>query len=257
MELHPLPITQPPIPKYRGLIRAQVSSCTRCNLRQECRQPVPYEGPTGAPFVALGEAPGRVEDEKIRPFVGPAGKLLRALINDAGFDSSTVFYMNAASCAPLDGKSVRAPKEPELQACRDNLLSQLKLANSRFVLICGATALKAFRHDLSVSEVHGEVFLWMDTWLVMPIFHPAAILRDKALKKPTQEDMGLWYDIITSGEDIRNWFGHACIRCRGAGEYYDRDGVPYCKTHYEKYGGNWEKSRKKWGKYHGEQLRIE
>src|SRR3954471_2758472 len=46
---------------------------------------VPGEGPEDAEVMVVGEAPGRLEDEQGRPFVGRAGQLLDQALAAAGY----------------------------------------------------------------------------------------------------------------------------------------------------------------------------
>ncbi len=45
---------------------------------------VPGEGPVHAAIAFVGEQPGDAEDLAGRPFVGPAGQLLAAALEEAG-----------------------------------------------------------------------------------------------------------------------------------------------------------------------------
>lgn len=98
----PSPRLAPYSPREKILMRAevrqQVLSCEKCELRGECRQPVPGVGPTDPSLLVIGEAPGVSEDEQGRPFVGESGQLLRTLMADAGIDPDSCAYVNAASC---------------------------------------------------------------------------------------------------------------------------------------------------------------
>ena len=49
---------------------------------------MPGEGQLAAKIVFIGEAPGRSEDEKGRPFVGAAGRILDDLLQKVGIERS-------------------------------------------------------------------------------------------------------------------------------------------------------------------------
>src|SRR6185436_14427341 len=57
-------------------IREEVIKCKLCDLCTNRTNAVPGEGNSNATVMFIGEAPGRNEDEKGRPFVGMAGKIL-------------------------------------------------------------------------------------------------------------------------------------------------------------------------------------
>lgn len=255
VELKPplLPLDGPQLARQRGLVRRQILSCTSCGLREGCSAPVPWSGPeTGRQpgFLALGEAPGKTEDRRGMPFIGKSGKYLRALMEKSGIDVDTVMFANAVSCAPLvtKGKAqeVRMPVDAEMKACRQNVMDQLIVAQTRYVLLVGGTALKLWRQDMKISDIHGGVFIWLDQWAVMPIYHPAAALRDRSLVGAIERDLEKWRYLTSDELDPLECLGTLCIKCGDFSSDMDPDGVPYCTEHYLRYGGNWKKSREKW-----------
>src|SRR5689334_10038270 len=76
-------------------LRAAVQGCRGCDLYRTAIQAVFGEGPIQARIMLVGEQPGDEEDRQGRPFVGPAGKLLRRALHDAAIDESTVYVTNA------------------------------------------------------------------------------------------------------------------------------------------------------------------
>lgn len=87
-------------------LKAEVLPCTRCKLHQGRIQTVFGEGNPHTRVLFVGEAPGAVEDQTGRPFVGPAGQLLdRILAGAMGLDRKDVFIANINKCRP-DRKSV-------------------------------------------------------------------------------------------------------------------------------------------------------
>lgn len=243
------PLSGPSLSRARGTVRRSVASCRRCALADGCSGPVPYEAPPApsSPVCGvLGEAPGKQEDERRRPFIGPSGKLLRAMLDQVGLHPDDVMYLNTVSCFPHDGgRRARAPGFDEMHVCRVNMMSQLELMPNRYLLLVGSTALTAFRGDLKVSQVHGRMFVWNHRWIVMPIYHPAAILREKSLKKVTVEDLWTWRHVVTG--EIPWHLSVTCVKCPDFIDHYDPDGVGYCRAHWQKYGiKTWMKMKKKW-----------
>jgi len=64
--------------------KEELDACRRCRLGSIATQGVPGEGPRKSRIMLVGEQPGDEEDVKGRPFVGPAGKLLRRALAEAG-----------------------------------------------------------------------------------------------------------------------------------------------------------------------------
>lgn len=240
--------------------RARIHTFTGCDLHRDTDRPVAFRGahrgacepdhkvPAGVDctgFSLVGEAPGKQEVEQGMPFVGRSGKLLRAMLTKAGFDWDYVSRMNTICCWPKAKGRTRGPYEKEQFACRGNLMEQLRISGWQYVLLVGSHALGAFRSDLKVSEVHGSLYVWMNQWIVMPIFHPAAILRNPGLKSQTVEDLTRWYSVIQTNE-LSIPDSTMCSRCGGTATMYDPDGVGYCERHWKKWGTTWKKQRARW-----------
>lgn len=191
----------------------------------------------------VGEAPGRREDEKGKPFVGPAGKFMRGMMEHVGFDMGEVGWCNVVSCWP--GREPPTPKQSEMMACRGNLRDQVVTSGAMYVLLAGGIATQAWRGDLKVSDVHGKVFLWGGMWMVMPVYHPAAILRDSTKKKPTLIDLARFREVVEGDEGL-GALEIRCVKCGEGVEHYDPDGVGWCQRHWLKYGNQWKVELKKW-----------
>jgi DNA polymerase len=78
--------------------------------------------------------------------------------------------------------------DEEAEACMPYLLEQIRLVDPKIMILLGATALRhMFGPERRITLERGH---WLD-WngrLAMPVYHPAALLRDPALKRPTWED---------------------------------------------------------------------
>ena len=138
----------------------------------------------GSPFAKLmivGEAPGAKEEELGEPFVGRSGKLLDKLLQNAGIDiSQDVYFCNVVKCRPPQN---RRPTKTEIQENLPWLYQQIKLVNPEIIVLVGATALEAILKNKSpISILRGKWINWNGR-LVMPVFHPAYLLRN-----PSKED---------------------------------------------------------------------
>src|SRR6187397_255533 len=75
-------------------LRAQAANCRACPLWKPATQTVFGEGPPGSRVMIIGEVPGNEEDLQGRPFVGPAGRLLREALEKVGIDARKVYLTN-------------------------------------------------------------------------------------------------------------------------------------------------------------------
>ena len=136
-----------------------------------------------AQIVIVGEAPGAKEEEIGEPFVGRSGKLLDQLLQNASIDiSQDVYFCNVVKCRPPKN---RRPTKIEIQENLPWLYQQIKLVNPEIIVLVGATALEAISKNKSpISILRGKWINWNGR-LVMPIFHPAYLLRNQSKEEGT------------------------------------------------------------------------
>lgn len=184
-------------------LEAEAGLCVACRLAEGRNRVVFGEGDPHARLVLVGEAPGHDEDLSGRPFVGRAGELLDRILQAVGFSREEVFITNTVMCRP---PSNRAPAPDEMLACRPFLRGKLDLIGPEMVVVLGAVALKALTDDpkASITQLRGRRLL-QDGRYLYPTFHPAALLRDPAKKRPVWEDFKRIrrdYDRLSAGLPI-------------------------------------------------------
>jgi uracil-DNA glycosylase family 4 len=140
---------------------------------------VPGEGDPAAQIVVVGEAPGRLEDEQGRPFVGRSGRLLDELLAAAGLERPAVFITNVVKARPPGN---RDPRRDEVAHWMPVLEEQLALIAPRLVVPLGRHALAHFAPDARSGAAHGRLLRERGRALY-PLYHPAAGLRSTALRE--------------------------------------------------------------------------
>src|ERR1051326_8523574 len=113
-------------------IASEVIGCPLCKLSRTRKSAVPGEGQVSAKLMFIGEAPGKNEDLKGRPFVGAAGRILDEAMKNAGLERSEVFITNVVKCRPPGN---RVPEEEERLACRPYLQRQMLLLSPKNIFI--------------------------------------------------------------------------------------------------------------------------
>lgn len=169
-----------------GKLKECVLHCTKCELAQSCQHVIFGEGNPNAEIFIIGEAPGRDEDMLGRPFVGKSGQLLDQILAACGFTRAEhVFISNIVKCRPPDN---RIPTPQEAAACMPWLLTQIELVNPQIIVLLGSTALQYITGPgRKITQERGKWITWQNR-LVMPVYHPAALLRNPSLKRDTWED---------------------------------------------------------------------
>ena len=169
-------------------LRREVMACTRCELHRTRTQGVFGSGTSVSRFMVVGEAPGFHEDQQGEAFVGKAGQLLTRILAAIGFSRDEVFITNILKSRP-PGNADPAPHQ--IQACLPYLERQIALLRPAVILALGRHAARTLLGvDGSMAALRGRVFEFRDVPLVAT-YHPAALLRNPQLKRPTWEDVQL------------------------------------------------------------------
>ena len=150
---------------------------------------VPGRGPVPAQIMFVGEAPGREENNAGVPFIGDAGKLLTKLIELAGIDPADAYFTNVAKHWPGEGNP--PPKIKYVRACGHWLRTEIEQVDPYIIVLLGKTAIAYIAPDLKLKLHHGQKFL-RDlngrTRTIIPMYHPAAMLHQRALKPIIEYD---------------------------------------------------------------------
>lgn len=162
---HPLPTLA---------VQRAVDTCTACPLSATTSSRVPWNGVSGR-MALVGEAPGAQEEAQGLPFVGPSGKLLSSILEEAGFDEP-VPILNTIGCRPPRNDYGVAINNGAVEACRVHLDRQLDAAGAWVIVEVGGHAMRSFGNKSSVSSQVGA-FRWVQSRLHTTIFHPSYLLR--------------------------------------------------------------------------------
>lgn len=167
------------------IIATEVRGCPLCKLARTRTNAVPGEGQVSAKIMFIGEAPGRSEDEKGRPFVGSAGRILNELLIKAGIERSQVFITNVVKCRPPEN---RVPEEEEVIACRSYLERQISLIKPRVICVLGRTAYSSLLGGSSITADRGKIIQRSGQKYFLTI-HPAAAIYRKSLVSVLEADL--------------------------------------------------------------------
>lgn len=174
-------------------LRRSVADCRACSLCQARRQAVLGVGDLNADWLFIGEGPGAEEDARGEPFVGPAGKLLDAML--AAIDlqrGNDVFIANAVKCRPPGN---RTPETVEIAACAPYLRRQIALLQPRLIVLLGRAAAHAVLGEVgSLASMRGQSFQYRspaggENIPVIVSYHPAYLLRTLTDKARAWEDL--------------------------------------------------------------------
>ncbi|MBL8013720.1 MAG: uracil-DNA glycosylase [Candidatus Omnitrophica bacterium] len=166
-------------------------------LRETAQHLVFGEGSCDPGVFFIGEAPGKNEDLQGLPFVGSAGKQLELLLNSIGLTRESVYITSILKYRPPKN---RQPTIAEIHAHTPFLVDQIRIIKPSLIVPLGNFATRFILSGMTVekmslvsgiTQIHGklqEVRFEDLKFHVLPVFHPAAILYRRPLKKTLEED---------------------------------------------------------------------
>jgi uracil-DNA glycosylase family protein len=177
------------------------SNCRRCDLWRRATQAVGGEGSRKAAIMLVGEQPGDEEDLRGHPFIGPAGRLLDAAIEEAGLARRSVYITNAVKHFKWESRGKRRlHKKPglrEINACNVWLEQEIAEIAPTTIVALGSTALRALTGaTLTIAVARGAELRHASGVRMIASYHPSAILRAegaqaRGLRKALIDDLRL------------------------------------------------------------------
>lgn len=173
-------------------------------LSDGARQTVLARGNPEADLMIIGEAPGHEEDREGLPFVGRSGQLLDRMLGAIGLKSGgdgpqDVYIGNVCFWRPPNN---RKPDPAELDLCRPFVLRHIELVQPKLIILAGGTSLQVMTGIGGIMRNRGQ---WQSVTVgggeipALPLYHPAFLLRQPALKSEA------WQDLLTVRERLASF----------------------------------------------------
>jgi uracil-DNA glycosylase family 4 len=171
----------------RATLQKHQVACSQCRACVDAGI-IPEANPTfqgwwGAPFLLVGQAPGRTERESRRPFSGRAGKELDRWMVQAGFESSEEFrrltYIAALMrCFPgrnSSGTGDLRPPPAAVANCAHWLDAELRILKPKVLIPVGQMAIERFLGPGRLEDRVGKRF--GTSPITVPLPHPSGQSR--------------------------------------------------------------------------------
>ncbi len=168
-------------------LEQQIRACTACVLHRRRKQAVPGVGDRRPRWLLVGEGPGAEEDRRGEPFVGPAGRLLDAMLAAAGLSRQDgAFIANSVKCRPPGN---RTPEADEIATCFPYLRRQVELLEPRLIVALGRPAAQSLLdRQVRIAEARGQTYEFAGIPVIVT-YHPAYLLRNPQDKGKAWEDL--------------------------------------------------------------------
>jgi len=177
-----------------------VDACELCDELVESRSRIVNGiGDCTLGVVFVGEAPGAREDEEGEPFVGRSGDVLTEKLNALDVSRDEVRITNSVRCRPPEN---RDPHVAELESCRPYLVAEIDALDPAVVCTLGRVPTKNLLDGVgSMRQVVGEerhVKIGSKKRLVIPCYHPAAMLYDRSKEETIDEVLARVVEVARS-----------------------------------------------------------
>ncbi len=162
-----------------------------CELRKGARNAVFHDGNSDARVMLIGEAPGREEDIKGKPFVGQAGALLDLMFSQIGLSRGAdrpEVALYITNVLPWRPPGNRDPEQGEIAMMTPFLERHVELAAPELIVPMGNISCSACLGKRGITKLRGK---WSEAFGLpaLPMFHPAYLLRNPHAKRHAWEDL--------------------------------------------------------------------
>lgn len=181
-------------------LNAAILDFDGCSLKKTASNTVFADGNANSDIMLIGEAPGADEDRIGKPFVGQAGQLLDRMFAAINMSREEDFYIT--NVLPWRPPGNRKPTEQECDMCLPFLKRHIELFKPKLIVLIGGTSASAIlKTQTGITKLRGK---WYDydrgdeKIPLMPIFHPAYLLRQPHCKKQA------WHDLLAIKEKLES-----------------------------------------------------
>lgn len=168
-----------------------VLRCRGCELCEKTHA-VFGAGSPAAPLMLVGEQPGDQEDKQRKPFVGPAGQILRQTLAALGVPVEHVYLTNAVKHFHWEDKGKKRlhkrASPTQIRICRPWAEAEVRTIRPRVLVCLGVTAAQSLLHpSFRLTRQRGQLVESPLADKVLATFHPSYLLRIPDAEEQAQQ----------------------------------------------------------------------
>lgn len=160
--------------------KEELQNCKLCELYKTRSNALAGEGDINAEIMLIAQAPGELEDKENKMFIGPSGKMLDMLLQNAKNSRDEIYMTNLIKCNLPQN---RRPKQKEIKVCSKYLDEEINEIDPKILVPLGYYATKYLFEKYSLSEftkkefpkLIGNIFP-VGNRKIYPLSHPASLL---------------------------------------------------------------------------------
>tara|TARA_R110002072_G_scaffold268686_2_gene427733 strand:+ start:876 stop:1703 length:828 start_codon:yes stop_codon:yes gene_type:complete len=170
-------------------LRQAVETFEHCSLRKSANHTVFAKGDPGARLMIIDRQPCDEEDRSGLPFSNGSGELLEKMLAAIGLSPDDAYYVSAIPWRP---PGMRELTDEEKALCLPFIHRHIEITNPSYILACGEAAGYLLDIKTGINKLRGK---WKDLQIgqghakILPIFHPAFLMSQPALKKYAWADL--------------------------------------------------------------------
>lgn len=144
-------------------------------------------GPRPAKIFLAGEAPGETEDKLGQPFVGMAGRVLDDMLEEVGIKRDEIYITNVCKNRPTNNNFDNFTEEYIAKA-KAEIEEEIALVQPNLIVCAGEKSFSVITELKNITKWRGSV-LTSRGRKVLPIIHPAAVMREWTFRPATVVDL--------------------------------------------------------------------
>ncbi len=157
-----------------------LKNCQLCELSKTRTNVLLGEGNKNADIMLIAQAPGELEDKENKMFIGPSGKMLDKLMQNAGIFRNEIYITNLIKCNLPQN---RRPKQREIIACSKFLEKEIAEVDPKILVPLGYYATKYLFERYELNPFTKKEFPTkigksypVKNRIIFPLSHPASLL---------------------------------------------------------------------------------
>lgn len=214
--------------------------CRLCALSETRQNVLCGAGNLDAKLFLVALSPGEMEDKENKLFIGPSGKVLNRLLENAEVNRDDLYISNLVKCNLPQN---RKPKMRDIETCHQYLDKELEIVSPEFIIPLGFYAsryvLEKYNADIPSAkadfrELYGKLF-YASAQKILPLPHPASLLYNPDFEEKTQTKYNIlsilgteckWYYCCP----MKRFYHTGKIKCKWI-ELYCHGNWKYCKRY--------------------------
>jgi len=175
------------LPNTFESLKKQALECHLCDLSKSRQKVVFGEGNIEAKLMIVGDIPSSSDDSEGNIFTGRSGELLTKMIeNVLDLKREDIYITNILKCR---AHNTQPPSPAHTHTCYPYLIKEIELIKPSIIIALGTLAYNYLSNDdSSIETVRGTVHI-LESYTLIPTYHPNHLLRNPSSKKEVFEDL--------------------------------------------------------------------